>query len=69
MRSSASCNSLTLICALTSFIQVADAQGPQVPIPQSASEVTGPALGPMTQAYVQAVGLMAYAWGWPLVYV
>jgi hypothetical protein len=60
---------VALICPLTSFVQVADAQGPQVPIPQIASEVTGPALGPMTPAYVQTVGRMAYVWGWPLVYV
>src|SRR6476620_6124913 len=41
----------------------------QVPIPQTAAEVTGPAPGPMTAAYVQMVGRMAYFWGWPLVYV
>jgi len=41
----------------------------QVPIPQTAAEVSGPALGPMTKAYVQMVGRMAYLWGWPLVYV
>jgi hypothetical protein len=45
------------------------AQSPQVQIPQNASEVSGPALGPMTTAYVQTVGRMAYVWGWPLVYV
>jgi hypothetical protein len=66
MRSSIS---LTLICALASFVRVADAQEPQVPIPQIASEVPGPALGPMTPAYVQTVGRMAYIWGWSLVYV
>ncbi len=41
----------------------------QVPIPQTAAEVRGPALGPMTKAYVQMVGRTAYLWGWPLVYV
>ena len=41
----------------------------QVPIPQTAAQVTGPTLGPMTPAYVQMVGRMAYLWGWPLVYV
>ena len=41
----------------------------QVPIPQTAAEVRGPAPGPMTKAYVQLVGRMAYVWGWPLVYV
>jgi hypothetical protein len=45
------------------------AQEPQVPIPQIASEVPGPALGPMTTAYVQTVSRRAYIWGWPLVYV
>jgi hypothetical protein len=44
-------------------------EGPQVPIPKTAAEVTGPALGPMTPTYVQLVGRMAYVWGWPLVYV
>jgi hypothetical protein len=41
----------------------------QLFIPQTAAEVPGPALGPMTPAYVQMVGRMAYVWGWPLVYV
>jgi hypothetical protein len=41
----------------------------QVPIPQTADQVGGPAPGPMTKAYVQMVGRMAYVWGWPLVYV
>jgi hypothetical protein len=41
----------------------------QVPIPQTAAEVPGPAPGSMTKAYVQMVGRMAYLWGWPLVYV
>ena len=44
-------------------------QAQQVPIPQTAAEVPGPALVPMTPAYVQMVGRMAYLWGWPLVYV
>jgi hypothetical protein len=61
-------SSVSLIC-MAGFVQVAGAQGPQVPIPQTAAEVTGPALGPMTPAYVQMVGRMAYVWGWPLVYV
>ena len=47
----------------------ASVQGQQVPIPQTAAEVPGPAPGPMTKAYVQMVGRMAYLWGWPLVYV
>jgi len=41
----------------------------QVAIPQTAAEVPAPASGPMTKAYVQMVGRMAYLWGWPLVYV
>lgn len=44
-------------------------QAQQVPVPQTAAEVSGPAPGPMTKAYVQMVGRMAYLWGWPLVYV
>src|SRR6478752_9902790 len=44
-------------------------QAQQVPIPQTAAEVPGPAPGTMTKAYVQMVGRMAYYWGWPLVYV
>jgi len=61
-------SSLALICA-AGFAQIAGAQQPQVPIPQTASEVPGPTLGPMTTAYVQTVGRTAYIWGWPLVYV
>jgi hypothetical protein len=46
------------------------AQAQQVPIPQTASQVPGPAAGtPMTKAYVQSVGRVAYMWGWPLVNV
>ena len=48
---------------------VGNLQAQQVPIPQTAAEVPGPAPGPMTKAYVQMVGRMAYFWGWPLVYV
>jgi hypothetical protein len=56
--------SLTLIAAVASITQIARAQNePQVPIPRTASEVPGPALGPMTPAFVQAVGPMAYVWG------
>ena len=44
-------------------------QAQQFPIPQTAAEVPGPTLGPMTKAYVQQAGRMAYVWGWPLVYV
>ena len=48
---------------------VGNLQAQQVPIPQTAAEVPGPTPGPMTKAYVQKVGRMAYVWGWPLVYV
>ena len=48
---------------------VGNLQAQQVPIPQTAAEVPGPAPGTMTKAYVQLVGRMAYFWGWPLVYV
>ena len=48
---------------------VGNVQAQQVPIPQTAAEVPGPAPGTMTKAYVQMVGRMAYFWGWPLVYV
>jgi hypothetical protein len=51
------------------LMMVGNLQAQQVPIPQTATEVPGPALGPMTKAYVQMVGRMAYFWGWPLVYV
>jgi hypothetical protein len=50
-------------------MMVVSVQAQQVPIPQTAAEVPGPAPGPMTKAYVQMVGRMAYVWGWPLVYV
>ena len=42
---------------------VGNLQAQQVPIPQTAAEVTGPAPGPMTTAYVQMVGRLAYFWG------
>ena len=48
---------------------VGNLQAQQVPIPHTATEVPGPAAGPLTKAYVQMVGRMAYFWGWPLVYV
>jgi hypothetical protein len=50
-------------------MMVLSVQAQQVPIPQTAAEVLGPAPGPMTKAYVQMVGRVAYVWGWPLVYV
>ncbi len=58
-------------CAIfaTVVMFMGNVQAQQVSIPQSASEVPGPALGPMTRAYVQTIGRMAYIWGWPLVYM
>jgi len=61
---------MPLLAAGAAFTMLAGhAQAQQVPIPQTAAEVPGPALGPMTKAYVQMVGRMAYLWGWPLVCV
>jgi hypothetical protein len=58
-------------CAISAILAmlVGSVQAQQVPNPQTAAEVPGPAAGPMTTAYVQMVGRMAYLWGWPLVYV
>jgi len=43
-------------------------QSLQVPIPKSASEVSGPVSGTlMTKEYVQMVGRTAYFWGYPIV--
>ena len=49
--------------ALVSALAFTSAQAQQVPIPT----VPGPASGPMTKAYVQMVGRMAYVWAWPMV--
>jgi hypothetical protein len=61
----------SVACAIgvTLTMLVVNVQAQQVPIPTTAAEVSGPAPGPMTKAYVQMVGRMAYVWGWPLVYV
>lgn len=41
---------------------------PQVPLPRTAADVPGPAVGAvLSRDYVQMVGRMAYVWGWPLV--
>ncbi|MCP9799888.1 DUF1254 domain-containing protein [Synechococcus sp. RedBA-s] len=55
--------------ALVGLLLMTGAHAQQVPIPKTAAQVPGPAPGPMTQAYVQMMGRMAYVWGWPLVYV
>ena len=53
----------TLFCALaftTAYAQKVE--------PKTAADIPGPAPGTlMTKEYVQAVGRMAYIWGWPLV--
>ena len=56
-------------CAISAILAMlaGNLHAQQVPIPQTAAEVSGPALGPMTEAYVQMVGRRAYFWGWPLV--
>ena len=57
-----------LACASSFTVGPKMAQGQQVPLPQTASQVPGPAPGTaMTKAYVQTVGRMAYVWGWALV--
>ena len=58
-----------LACVVGVTMHTGNGEAQQVPIPQTAAEVPGPALGPMTKDYVQAVGRMAYVWGWPLVAV
>ena len=62
-------SSIACAVAIAVAILAVSVQAQQVPIPQTAAEVSGPAPGPMTKAYVQMVGRMAYFWGWPLVYV
>jgi hypothetical protein len=62
-------SSIACAVAIVLAMLVASVQAQQVPIPQTAAEVSGPAPGPTTKAYVQMVGRMAYLWGWPLVYV
>src|SRR5271157_5459392 len=58
-----------LVGAIILAMLALSVQAQQVPIPTTPAEVTGPAPGPMTKAYVQMVGRVAYFWGWPLVYV
>jgi hypothetical protein len=60
--------SVVLACALSFSEETKMAQAQQVPLPQNARQVPGPAPGTaMTKAYVQAVARMAYMWGWALV--
>jgi hypothetical protein len=58
-----------LASVFAATIPATGALAQQVPIPQTAAQVHGPAPGLMTKEYVQTVGRMAYLWGWPLVYV
>jgi hypothetical protein len=60
---------LVALGAVGIAIQPGNVQAQQVPIPQTAAQVPGPLLGPMTKDYVQSVGRTAYLWGGPLVYV
>lgn len=54
---------VTLCAAVTTTVQAQ-----QVPLPQTAAEVPGPAAGTaMTREYVQTVGRIAYVWGYALV--
>jgi len=62
-------SSIACAVAIAIAMLVVSVHAQQVPIPQTAAGVSGPAPGPMTKAYVQMVGRMAYLWGWPLVYV
>jgi hypothetical protein len=63
------CTACAVAIIPSMLMLVGNAQAQQVPIPQTAAEVPGPAPGPMTKASVQMVGRLAYVWGWPLVYV
>jgi hypothetical protein len=55
---------ITTVAALVLMIA---AQAQQASVPTTAAEVPGPAPGTaMTKAYVEAVGRIAYIWGWPL---
>lgn len=57
-----------VISILVLLLAALPAQPQQVPIPQNACQVPGPAPGTaMTREYVQMVGRLAYFWGWPLV--
>jgi len=52
-------NSVACAVGLNLAMLAANVQAQQVPIPQTAAEVPGPAPGPMTKSYVQMVGRMA----------
>ena len=58
----------TIAVASVLMCVVALARAQQVPPPKSASEIAGTPSGTvLTKEYVEAVGRIAYIWGWPLV--
>jgi hypothetical protein len=58
-------NQNLLAAALAGALACTTARAQQVPLPTSAAEVPGPASGNvMTEAYVRAVGQMAFIWGY-----
>lgn len=57
-----------LITAIVCTVAFTNVIAQQVPLPKTAADVPGPSGGTlMTKEFVQAVGRMAYIWGWPLV--
>jgi hypothetical protein len=57
-----------LASTLLGILAVTSAQAQQVPLPKTAAEISGPVVGTvMTKEYVQAIGRIAYLWGWPMV--
>ena len=69
MKPTAKCGRLAaVLLAALAVTTTGYAQDLSVPSPTSAEQVPGPAYGnTMTKEYVQAIGQMAYIWGWPLV--
>ena len=56
------------VLAISSFVSANAILAQQVPAPQTAAEVTAPAMGVvMFPEYAKAIGRVAYVWGWPLV--
>ena len=63
-------NFKTAVCVIivALAILVGNTRAQQVPLPKTAAEVPGPASGnKMTPAYVQAIGRIAYIWGYAMV--
>ena len=69
LKPTAKCRLLAaVLLAALAVTTTGHAQDLSVPSPTSAEQVPGPASGnTMTKEYVQAIGQMAYVWGWPLV--